>query len=410
MYGLIGRSLKHSYSALIHQELGNKGYRLMELEPEELPQFLGRPELGGLNVTIPYKQAVMRYCQSLSPEARRIGSVNTLVRQADGSLAGYNTDAYGLIYLIRRTGLDAAGRKVLVFGSGGASLTAQAVAKELGAGQVIAVSRQGEDNYQNLDRHADAEVLINATPVGMYPDNGSLAADPALFKNCLGVLDLVYNPCRTALMIRAEQLGIPCGGGLAMLVAQAKAAEELFFGAALPETENGRILRLIRRQTENIVLIGMPGSGKSAIGKALACLSGRTALDVDQLIESRAGAAIEEIFRTRGEAEFRRLERETIAKAGAESGCVIITGGGAVKDERNYAPLHQNGRIYHIEREIGLLAREGRPLSAAADLAVLYAERLDLYRRFRDGVIVNNGTPEQAAQEIWRDFHENTGD
>ena len=410
IYGLIGQSLRHSYSPLLHQALGNQAYRLIQLEPGELPAFLRRPDLGGLNVTIPYKQTVMAYCSRLSPEAAAIGSVNTLVREKDGSLVGYNTDAYGLLYLISRSGLSFAGRKVLIFGSGGAALTARAVAAELGAGQVVTISRRGENNYENLSRHEDAELLINATPLGMYPHNGQMAADPALFKGCRGVVDLVYNPLRTAFLLRAEALGLPYAGGLAMLAAQAKAAAALFFDRPLPETENERLLRLLRRETENLVLIGMPGSGKSAVGQALARISNRRALDIDGAVAQKTGKTVEGIFKSDGEEEFRRLEREAIAAAGAESGVVIITGGGAVKDERNYAPLHQNGRIYHIERAISQLSREGRPLSLNADLAALYQERLPLYQKFRDAVIVNDSSPELAADLIWRCFNESIGD
>ena len=404
IYGLLGRKLGHSYSVPIHRALGNEAYALYELEPDALSAFLRRPDIGGLNVTIPYKRDVMAYCDELDETARQIGSVNTIVRRADGTLKGYNTDAYGLAYLAERAQISFTGRKVVVFGSGGASLTAQAVAKNGGARAVVVVSRSGEDHYSNLERHADAEVLINTTPLGMVPNTGEMPADPAQFPVCKGVLDLVYNPRRTALLLRAEELGIPCADGLGMLVAQAKAAEELFFDRAIDDGENERILRLLRESMQNIVLIGMPGSGKTTVGAALGKLTGRRVIDLDEQIVCVAGKSIPEIFADSGEAAFRKLEREQALVWGRESGLILVCGGGIVKDERNYPALRQNGRIYQIARETTQLAREGRPLSAHADLDVMQRERGPLYCRFRDAEIANDASPENAAQRIWNDY------
>ena len=404
IYGLVGRKLGHSYSVPIHRALGNEAYALYELEPEALGAFLSRPDIGGLNVTIPYKRDVMAYCNELDETARQIGSVNTIVRRADGTLKGYNTDAYGLNYLARRAHISFAGRKVVVFGSGGASLTAQAVAKAGGARAVVVVSRSGESNYNNLERHADAEVLINTTPLGMVPNTGVMPADPALFPDCKSVLDLVYNPRRTALLLRAEELNIPCADGLGMLVAQAKAAEELFFDRAIDDGENEHILRLLRQSMQNIVLIGMPGSGKTTVGAALGELTRRRVIDLDEQIVRVAGKSIPEIFADSGEAAFRALEREQAQVWGRESGLVLVCGGGIVKDEHNYPALRQNGRIYQITRETTRLAREGRPLSAHADLDAMQRERAPLYRRFRDVEIANDASPEDAARRIWEDY------
>ena len=404
IYGLLGRKLGHSYSVPIHRALGNEAYALYELEPDALSAFLRRPDIGGLNVTIPYKRDVMTYCDELDETARQIGSVNTIVRRADGTLKGYNTDAYGLAYLAEQTQISFAERKVVIFGSGGASLTAQAVAKNGGARAVVVVSRSGEENYNNLERHADAEVLINTTPLGMVPNTGEMPADPALFPACKGVLDLVYNPRRTALLLRAEELGISCADGLGMLVAQAKAAEELFFDRAIDDGENRRILRLLRESMQNIVLIGMPGSGKTTVGAALGKLTGRKVIDLDEQIVGVAGRSIPEIFADSGEAAFRALEREQALVWGRESGLILVCGGGIVKDERNYPALRQNGRIYQIARETTQLAREGRPLSAHADLDAMQRERAPLYRRFRDAEIANDASPEDAAQRIWNDY------
>ena len=409
VYGLLGRKLGHSWSVPIHTALGCQGYRLIELEPGELEGFLEQPNIGGLNVTIPYKRDVMPFCDVIAPMARAIGSVNTLTRRADGKLYAFNTDAAGFCWMAERAGISFAGKKVLVLGSGGASLTAQACAKQLGAREVVVISRSGPDNYNNLDRHADADIVVNTTPVGMFPNTGASPVDLTVFPNCSGVLDVVYNPRRTALLLQAEALGIPCSDGLPMLVAQAKAAEEHFFEKSIPDSENQRILAQLRRETCNIVLIGMPGSGKTTVGQALAELTGREAIDIDQRIVERSGRPIPEIFAQEGEAAFRALEREETAEAGKLSGKIILTGGGVVKDPRNYGSLHQNGRIYHLVRDLDLLPTEGRPLSQATPLATLWAERAPLYARFRDIEIGNNGSAQETAQGIWRDFCENSG-
>ena len=405
LYGLIGRTLGHSYSVPIHRALGNETYSLYPLEPEALGAFLARPEVAGLNVTIPYKRDVIPYCDRLDETAQQIGSVNTIVREHDGSLTGYNTDAYGLTYMANRAGISFSGRKVVVFGSGGASLTARHVANRGGAREVAVVSRDGANNYGNLERHADAEVLINTTPLGMVPKTGELPADPARFPRCTGVLDLVYNPNITALLFRARELGIPCSGGLSMLVAQAKAAEELFFGRSIPDAAIERVLAQTAMDMQNIVLIGMPGSGKSTIGAALARLSGRECIDLDEQIVRGAGMPIPAVFAGRGETAFRALEREQAEIWGKGSGRILVTGGGIIKDERNYYALKQNGRIYQIERDVALLEREGRPLSADADLAAMLRERAPLYARFRDVVVTNEYSAEQAARNILEEYH-----
>lgn len=409
VFGLLGRTLGHSWSVPIHQALGCGDYRLIELEPEDLPDFLRREDLGGLNVTIPYKREVMAFCHEIDPAARDIGSVNTLVRRG-GRLLAFNTDAAGFRFMAERAGIGLAGKKVLILGSGGASLTVRAVARAMGAREVTVVSRSGPDNYGNLDRHADAEILVNTTPVGMYPHNGAAPVDLTAFPACRGVLDLIYNPRRTALLLQAEALGIPASDGLPMLVAQAAAAEAHFQETAIPARETERILAMLRQQTGNLVLIGMPGSGKTTVGAALAALSGREAIDIDQRIAARAGRSIPEIFAAEGEAAFRALEREETEKAGKCSGKILLTGGGVVKDPRNYAALRQNGRIYHLLRDLDRLPTDGRPLSQGADLAAMWTERQPLYRRFQDAAIDNNGPAEDTAQAIWRDFCAHSGD
>ena len=409
IFGLLGRKLGHSWSVPIHTALGCEGYRLIELEPDELEGFLRQPNIGGLNVTIPYKRDVMPFCDVIDPMAQSIGSVNTLTRRADGKLYAFNTDAAGFCWMAERAGISFIEKKAVILGSGGASLTAVACARHLGAREVVVISRSGENNYGNLDRHADADIVVNTTPVGMYPNTGAAAVDLTAFPRCSGVLDVVYNPRRTALLLQAEALGIPCSDGLPMLVAQAKAAEEHFFEKSIPDSENDRILAQLRQECTNIVLIGMPGCGKTTVGQALAELTGREAIDIDQRIVERTGCSIPEIFAQGGETAFRALEREETAEAGKLSGKIILTGGGVIKDQRNYAPLHQNGRIYHLIRDLNILPTDGRPLSQSADLSAMWAERAPLYARFRDMEVQNSGSVQETAQAIWRDFCENSG-
>lgn len=408
IYGLLGRKLGHSWSVPIHAAAGNKAYRLIELEPEELPAFLARPDIGGLNVTIPYKREVMPLCDVIDLAAQSIGSVNTLVRRQDGKLYAWNTDISGFLYMARRAGVELRDRKVLILGSGGTSLTARAAAQVCGAREIVMISRHGPDNYENLDRHNDAEVVVNTTPVGMYPRTGEAAVDLTRFPACRGVLDVVYNPRRTALLLQAEARGLPCSDGLPMLVFQATAAEEFFFDRKIDPAENMRILALLRREMENIVLIGMPGCGKSTVGVALAALTQREAVDLDMEIVKAAGKSIPDIFAQDGESVFRELECKVAEQFGRESKKILICGGGIVKDFKNYGFLHQNGRIYQLARDLEKLPTDGRPLSQGANLAALAAERAPLYQRFRDAWIDNNGTPADTADAIWRHFFENS--
>jgi shikimate dehydrogenase len=399
--GLLGRTLGHSYSPRIHALLGEYDYRLYPMDPEDLGEFLRWGEFEGLNVTIPYKETVIPYCRALSPTASAIGSVNALIRQPDGSLYGDNTDAAGFKALLRKSGIDPMGRKVLVLGSGGAARTVCHVLREEGAGQIVVISRRGENNYQNLDRHKDAEVIVNTTPLGMYPETEALPIDLRGFPSCCGVLDLIYNPARTRLLLDAEELGIPHRGGLTMLVAQARAASEGFTGQAISRCREDEIENILCREMENLCLIGMPGSGKSTIGALLAKKTGRCFVDADAVVEERAGVSIPELFRLEGEEGFRRRESEVLAQMGKKSSLVIATGGGCVTREENYRSLHQNGRIIFLERMLDTLPREGRPLSQGANLEVMYKSRLPLYQRFADLIIQNDAAPETVADRIW---------
>ena len=398
--GLLGEKLGHSYSPQIHSMLADYEYKLFEKSPEELEDFLKSGEFDGLNVTIPYKKSVMPYCAELSPTAAQIGSVNTIVRRSDGSLYGDNTDAFGFENLIVHNGIEVKGKKALVLGTGGASVTAQAVRKNLGASEVVVISRKGEDNYENIAKHADAEIIANTTPVGMYPNNGKAAVDLTQFPKLSGVLDVVYNPARTALLLQAEKLCIPCAGGLYMLVSQAKRSCELFTGKSIPDSEIDRIERVLSHQMQNIVIIGMPGSGKTAVSTMLAERLGRKIFDTDTIVSEKAGMTIPEIFAAQGEAGFRKLETEATAEVGKLSGNIISTGGGVVTVADNYELLHQNGVIVWIERDTNKLARDGRPISLSSDLNELYAARLPLYERFADIKADNNGDINDTVNAI----------
>lgn len=410
IYGLLGRKLGHSWSVPIHQALGCEGYRLIELEPEELGDFLRREDIGGLNVTIPYKRDVMAFCDVIDEGAKAIGSVNTLVRRG-GKLYGYNTDIDGFLYMLRRARISLMGKKVVVLGSGGASLTAQAAARREGAREVVVVSRAGPDNYENLpQRHGDAEALVNTTPVGMWPDMTGRPVDLLAFPDMEAVADVIYNPGRTGLLLQAKKGGLRRTGGLPMLVAQAKRAEELFFDKAIPDGETENIIAQLWRDRTNLVLVGMPGCGKTTVGQALARLSGKPFVDLDEEIVRRADKPIPEIFRAEGEETFRVLEAQALAEICAQSGQVIATGGGAVLRAENRDIMRRTGRVYFLRRALEELPTDGRPLSRKGGLEEMYRVRKPLYSAAADVVIDNSVALEETAELIWRDFCENSGD
>ena len=399
--GLLGRKLGHSYSPQIHSQLGSYDYRLFEKEPEELEDFLQNGDFTGLNVTIPYKKDVIPFLDELSPRAKALGAVNTIVRR-NGKLIGHNTDYFGFETMLLSTGVSLRGKKALVCGSGGASSTATAVLKAHGA-NVVVLSRTGKDNYQNLNRHSDAALIVNATPVGMYPNvEASPIEDLAAFPMLEGVLDLVYNPARTSILLKAEALGIPCVNGLRMLVAQAKESAEWFTGEPIDDSCIERIFNRLRRQMENIILIGMPGCGKTTVGASLAKILSRPLKDADTELEQAVGRKITEILPTDGEASFRRLESETLLDLGKQSGLVIATGGGCVTVPNNYEKLHRNGTIVWLKRDLDLLPTDGRPLSQTGHLQEMYQKRAPLYARFADFSVENSGDPQETAGEIIR--------
>ena len=398
--GLLGRKLGHSYSPQIHAQLADYAYVLFEKEPEELEAFLKSGAFTGINVTVPYKKAVIPYLDTLSPTAERLGAVNTVVRR-DGKLIGHNTDYFGFLTMLKTSGLEVSGEKVLVLGSGGASNTAAAVLEEAGA-HVVIISRSGENNYGNLHLHRDAAVIVNTTPVGMYPHVGVSPIDLAHFPYLRGVLDVVYNPARTQLLLDAEERGLVTANGLLMLVAQAKEAAEWFSGRAISNAQIPRIHALLRRQMENIILIGMPGSGKSTVGALLAEKTGKSFVDADAYLVQASGRPIPEIFATDGEEAFRALETQVLAELGKQSGLIIATGGGCVTRERNFHLLHQNGTLFCLDRDLEKLPTDGRPLSQNTGLTEMYRVRKPLYDRFADSHIDNNGNPEAAAGQILR--------
>ncbi len=398
-FGLLGQTLSHSWSPQIHAMLADYTYDLRNVEPEALEGFLRSTDLDGMNVTIPYKKAVVPFCASLSPAAERIGSVNTLIRTPAG-WHGDNTDYAGFRYMVERSGADIQGRKTLVFGTGGASLAVRAALEDMRAGPIVSISRSGPDGYDNLSRHEDAQVLVNTTPLGMYPNTGTAPVDLERFSRCEAVFDVVYNPLRTKLMLDAERLGIPHAGGLGMLAAQARRSAELFLGQGIPDEKVDYIMSTLSRQQQNIILIGMPGCGKTTLGQALAGALGRSFLDADAEIERRAGMSIPDIFADQGEPGFRRIETAVLGELGKGSGAVIATGGGCVTRAENYPLLHQNGVIIWIQRSLEVLPSDGRPLSQINSSQTLYEQRRDKYRSFADITADNNGLPADTLSKI----------
>ena len=386
--GLLGRKLGHSYSPQIHSQLAEYSYVLFEKEPEELAAFLKTGDFTGINVTIPYKKDVIPYLDELSPVADKMGAVNTIVRR-DGKLIGHNTDYFGFKSMVQVSGLAVSGKKVLVLGTGGASNTAVAVLKELDA-QVVTISRSGENNYGNLHLHGDAAVIVNCTPVGMYPNVGTSPIDLNLFPVLEGVLDVIYNPARTQLLLDAEAKGLVTMNGLWMLVAQAKESAEWFAGHPISDDRIAPIHSALRQQMENILLVGMPGCGKSTVGRALAKQLGKRFVDADDVIVEKAGMPIPEIFARDGEPGFRAVETAVLAELGKQSGQVLATGGGCVTQTRNYPLLHQNGTIFWLQRDIAKLPTDGRPLSQSNKLADMYAVRKPMYESFADHAIDND--------------------
>jgi len=399
-FGLIGEHLGHSYSPEIHKRLRGYEYELCPMPPAALPAFFARREFQGINVTIPYKQAVIPYCDALSDTARRVGAVNTIVRRSDGTLYGDNTDPAGFQFMLNEAGIALTGKHVLILGNGGASLTVKLIAAELGAKSITVI---GRSDFESMVAHKNTQVIVNATPVGMFPHGEGCPAEPERFPALEAAADLIYNPLRTRFLQKARKVGLATADGLSMLVAQAAASAVLFTGEDCGEGEAARVLTGLRRDLENWVLIGMPGSGKSSLGQRLAEKSGRPFVDLDLEIEKFAGRPGSDILVTQGEAAFRELEAQMVSLFGAKTGQVIATGGGAVLRRPNVEALRSNGRLLWIRRDRQYLATAGRPLSV--DLESLERERRPFYEGAADVQIEHNEDWETAFEKAWEVFN-----
>lgn len=403
-YGCIGKKLTHSFSKEIHARLADYEYELIELNENELESFFDSKDFNAINVTIPYKQAVIPHLYSLSDVAKRIGAVNTIINR-NGRLYGYNTDYYGMKALIGKLGVDIKGKKVLVLGTGGTSKTACVLAEDMGAGKIITVSRSKSENYityeEAVNEHSDAEVIINTTPSGMYPDCDGVPIDISAFGKLEGIIDAVYNPLCTNLVLKAKEKGIKAEGGLYMLVMQAVAAVEKFLDTEISKTAADGVFASVLASKENIVLTGMPGSGKSTVGKLLN-IDGFGFVDTDAEIEKRCGCSIKDLINSKGEKYFRDLETEVIKDISSKGCQIISTGGGAVLRKENIDYLKRNGKIYFINADPErLYPTDSRPLSDTYEkLKKLYDARADIYNSTADAVVPDMLTPEEEAEFI----------
>ncbi len=403
-YGCIGKKLTHSFSKDIHAWLADYAYELIELSEEDIQPFFEKKDFEAINVTIPYKQTVIPYLDWVSDIALRIGAVNTIVNR-DGKLCGYNTDYYGMKALIERVGIDLQGKKVLVLGTGGTSRTARVVAADMGASEILTVSRKkGADSItyeEAVTLHKDAEIIINTTPSGMYPDCESKPIDISAFDRAEGVIDAVYNPLRTNLVLDARERGIKAEGGLYMLVMQAVVAVEKFLDKEISKDVADRVFASILAAKESIVLTGMPGSGKSTVGRLIR-IDGYEFIDTDAEIEKRCGCSIKELIAAKGETYFRDLETEVIRDVSSEGCRIIATGGGAILREENVRCLKRNGRLFFINAELSRLRATGnRPLSDTQDkLVKLYSERIPVYKATADVTIPDMATAGAEADYI----------
>ena len=403
-YGLIGEKLGHSFSKIIHEKLADYTYELCPLAKDELDAFMTAKQFKAINVTIPYKQDVIPHCDVLDDSAKRIGVVNTIVNR-DGKLFGYNTDFAGFLYNLNAHGITLKDKKVMICGSGGTCKTVTAVAEYMGAKEILVVSRSKKENavtYEECIRHKDVDVVVNASPKGMYPDNGESPLDLSNFPNCKAVVDVIYNPLKTRLLQQAEQLGMKAVNGLEMLVAQAKFAVEHFLSTEIENDKIDQITLELLKQLTNIVLIGMPSSGKTLTGKALCKYIDKTVVDTDAVIVERSGMSIKEMFARHGEAYFRQWEHDVIEEFSKQNGLIIATGGGAIKNEENIQNLKQNGVVMFIDRDLEhLLVTDDRPLSKDTNaVAKLYEERYPLYTKYGDLRVPNNYPMEISQQEV----------
>ena len=407
-FGLLGRTLGHSFSPRIHSALGNTNYELFEREPSQLQEFFADPELQGINITIPYKVNALEACDVVDPRAERIGCVNTMVRK-DGKWHGYNTDYDGFVFTLQHAGIDVAGKECIILGDGASSATVHVALEDLGAKNIVHLSRKTAPFYGDAPNYYEtAQIIINCTPIGMYPHNPANLIDITQFSKLEGVVDLIYNPRRTILLLQAEVMEIPHCDGLPFLVAQGVEAANHFQGESFGTKEIEQILRDMRREKENIILIGMPGVGKTTVGKALGEEMGRTCVDVDHELEKEIGD-ISTYITEQGEAAFREKEAEMIAKFGTQTGLIISTGGGCVTVPKNFAHLRQNGRIYQLTQPVENLSTSGRVLSSGGieRLRELEATRTPMYESFAQCIVEHNRNAPETVAAILEDFEEN---
>ena len=407
-FGLLGRTLGHSFSPRIHSALGNTNYELFEREPSQLQEFFADPELQGINITIPYKVNALEACDVVDPRAERIGCVNTMVRK-DGKWYGYNTDYDGFVFTLQHAGIDVSGKECIILGDGASSATVHVALEDLGAKNIVHLSRKTAPFYGDApDYYETAQIIINCTPIGMYPHNPANLIDITQFSKLEGVVDLIYNPRHTILLLQAEMMEIPHCDGLPFLVAQGVEAAKHFQGESFGTKEIEQILRDMRREKENIILIGMPGVGKTTVGKALGEEMGRTCVDVDHELEKEIGD-ISTYITEQGEPAFREKEAEMIAKFGTQTGLIISTGGGCVTVPKNFAHLRQNGRIYQLTQPVENLSTSGRVLSSGGieRLRELEATRTPMYESFAQCIVEHNRNAPETVSAILEDFEAN---